>query len=91
MGIPPREIDLPSQQMLALWRFRSRPGLPAAAGVAFAAQFLVCRILIGGYYGVLMLRAVLSLQPPQVSPGASLKPKDAHMWLLPVRNNTALS
>ena len=36
------------------------------AGLAFAGQFFVCRILIGSYYGVAMLRAVLALRDPPV-------------------------
>lgn len=72
-------------------RCRSHPGLPAAAGVAFVAQFFVCRILFGGYYGVMMLRAVLALQPPQVSLGVYLEPSNVQVWLQPVCRHTALS
>ena len=55
----------PAATGVLAWRSDSRRA--AGAGVAFAAQFFVCRILIGGYYGVVLLRAVLSLQPPQVN------------------------
>ncbi len=38
----------------------------ACAGAAFAAQFFVARILVGTWYGVIMLRAVLALDTHQV-------------------------
>ncbi|KAK9828043.1 hypothetical protein WJX81_004344 [Elliptochloris bilobata] len=33
-----------------------------AAGMAFALQFFICRVLVGSYYGVALLRVVLALE-----------------------------